>query len=83
MVANWAFGEKEDGSDSVPDADAEGMRIFMEARQHLPRSVFGAECWQRIAGPLWPKVVYTSWRSPFQPVMQNAICLRQQRNEAH
>ncbi len=59
MVANLAFGEKEDGSDSVPDADAEEMRIFMEARRHLPKSIFDAERWQRIAGPLWPKVVYT------------------------
>jgi anaerobic selenocysteine-containing dehydrogenase len=58
MLANLAFGEKEDGSDSIPDADAEEMRIFMEARQHLPASVFDPERWERIAGALWPKVVY-------------------------
>lgn len=58
MVANLAFGEKEDGSDSVPDADDEEMRIFLEARRHLPKSVFDAERWQAIAGDLWPKVVY-------------------------
>ncbi|GAB4473197.1 MAG: molybdopterin-dependent oxidoreductase [Anaerolineae bacterium] len=59
LVANLAFGEKEDGSDSVPDADEEELRIFLKAREHLPPSVFDAERWQRIAGDLWPKVVYT------------------------
>jgi tetrathionate reductase subunit A len=58
MVANLAFGEKEDGSDSVPDADDEELRIFTEARRHLPESVYSAERWQAIAGDLWPKVVY-------------------------
>lgn len=58
MVANLAFGEKEDGSDAVPDADEEEMRIFLEARKHLSKSVFNLERWQTIAGDLWPKVVY-------------------------
>ncbi len=58
MVANLAFGEKEDGSDAVPDADEEEMRIFLEARRHLPKSVFDPERWAAIAGDLWPKVVY-------------------------
>lgn len=58
MVANLAFGEKEDGSGAVPDADDEEVRIFMEGRRHLPDSVFNAERWQTIAGDLWPKVVY-------------------------
>lgn len=58
MVANLAFGEKEDGSDAVPDADEEEMRIFLEGRRHLPDSVFNAERWQAIAGEMWPKVVY-------------------------
>jgi hypothetical protein len=40
MVANLAFGEKEDGSDGVPEADDEEVRIFMEARRHLPKTVF-------------------------------------------
>jgi anaerobic selenocysteine-containing dehydrogenase len=57
-MANQAFGEKEDGSDSVPDADAEEMRIFRAARQHLPKSVYDEARWQKIAGDLWPKVVY-------------------------
>lgn len=58
MVANLAFGEKEDGSDAVPDADDEELRIFLEARKHLPPSVFDAERWQALAGDLWRKVVY-------------------------
>ncbi len=58
MVANLAFGEKEDGSDSAPDADDEEMRIFLEARRHLPPSVFDPDRWQALAGDLWPKVVY-------------------------
>jgi len=58
MVADLAFGEKEDGSDAVPDADKEEIRIFTEARRYLPESVFSAKRWQRLAGDLWPKVVY-------------------------
>lgn len=58
MVANLAFGEKEDGSDSVPDADDEEMRIFLESRRHLPASVFDEARWKRISGDLWPKVAY-------------------------
>ena len=59
MVANVAFGEKEDGSDAVPDADAEEQRLFEQARRHLPKSVFDVERWKRIVGEaLWPKVVY-------------------------
>ncbi len=58
MVANLAYGEKSDGADSVPDADDEEMRIFMESRRHLRSSVFDAVRWQTIAGDLWPKAVY-------------------------
>ena len=58
MVANLAFGEKEDGSDSVPDADAEEIRIFITARKGIRASVFDAARWERIAGKPWPKVVY-------------------------
>jgi tetrathionate reductase subunit A len=59
LVANLAFGEKEDGSDAVPDADDEEVRIFLEARRHLPKSVFDPDRWQAIVGEaLWRKVVY-------------------------
>jgi anaerobic selenocysteine-containing dehydrogenase len=58
MMANLAFGEKEDGSDSVPDADEIEMQIFLDTHQHLPESVFSIERWQRIADANWAKVVY-------------------------
>ena len=58
MLTNLAWGEKDDGSDSVPDADEEEIRIFTESRRHLRSSVFDIERWQAIAGDLWPKVVY-------------------------
>ncbi len=57
MVANVAAGEKPD--QAVPDADEKEMKLFVEARRHLPASVFDAERWRRIVGPAWwRKVVY-------------------------
>lgn len=59
MVANLAFGEKEDGSDAVPDASAEEIKVFEAARKHLPKSVYDSARWKAIVGDeLWPKVVY-------------------------
>jgi len=59
MVANVAFGDKEDGADMVPAADAEEIRIFVESRRHLPSTVFDAERWKNVVGEkLWPHVVY-------------------------
>ena len=61
QVANIAFGEKADGSDSVPEADDEELRIFLEARRHLPKSVFDPDKWKAAVGndeSLWRKVVY-------------------------
>jgi len=61
QVADIAFGEKEDGSDSVPEADDEELRIFLDARRHLPPSVFDADKWKAAVGgdeSLWHKVVY-------------------------
>ncbi|GFP21556.1 hypothetical protein HKBW3S06_00783 [Candidatus Hakubella thermalkaliphila] len=59
MVANLAFGEEADGSEAVPDADDEEVRLFLEARKHLPKSVFDPGCWKAIVGgELWRKVVY-------------------------
>jgi hypothetical protein len=46
QVADLAFGEKEDGSDGVPEADAEEVRIFTEARRHLPKTVFDVDTWK-------------------------------------
>ncbi|MGQ9857359.1 MAG: molybdopterin-dependent oxidoreductase [Thermodesulfobacteriota bacterium] len=53
MVANVAT----DGS-PVPDADDAEVKLFLESRKHLPKSVFDAQRWQRITGSNWRKVVY-------------------------
>ncbi|RJO62438.1 MAG: molybdopterin oxidoreductase [Dehalococcoidia bacterium] len=59
MVADLAFGEKADGSDAVPDADDEEVRLFIAARSHLPKTVFDSERWKAIVGEKhWRKVVY-------------------------
>jgi tetrathionate reductase subunit A len=61
QVADIVFGEKEDGSDSIPEADDEELRIFLDARRHLPPSVFDADKWKAAVGgdeSLWRKVVY-------------------------
>ena len=61
QVANIAFGEKEDGSGAVPEADDEEMQIFLDARKHLPKSVFDPEVWKASVGgdeSLWRKVVF-------------------------
>jgi anaerobic selenocysteine-containing dehydrogenase len=58
-VGNIAFGEKPDGSQQFPDADAREMELFLTARRHLPQSVFDPERWRGIVGDaMWPKVVY-------------------------
>jgi anaerobic selenocysteine-containing dehydrogenase len=59
MVANVAYGDKPDGTEKVPAADAEEIRVFLEARRHLPKTVFDAERWRKVVGEdLWPHVVY-------------------------
>ena len=59
MVANVAFGEKEDGSDKVPAASPEEMELFTASRRHLPETVFDAARWKSVVGEsLWPHVVY-------------------------
>jgi anaerobic selenocysteine-containing dehydrogenase len=61
QVADIAFGDKEDGSDSVPEADAEEVKIFMAARKHLPKSVFDPVKWKAAVKDdesLWRKVIY-------------------------
>ncbi len=61
QVADIAFGEKEDGSDSVPEADEEEVRIFLAARRHLPKSVFDPDKWKAAVGndeSLWRKVIF-------------------------
>ena len=59
QVANLAFGETPDGSQAVPDADDRELELFLNARTHLPASVFDPARWEATAGPdLWRKVVY-------------------------
>jgi tetrathionate reductase subunit A len=58
-VANLAFGEKPDGSGALPDADERKLKIFREARRHLPATVFDEARWKKLAGDAnWAKVVY-------------------------
>lgn len=59
MVANIGFGDKPDGSEKLPAADADEMRIFQQSRRHLPPTVFDLERWKSLVGPeWWPHVVY-------------------------
>jgi anaerobic selenocysteine-containing dehydrogenase len=61
QVANIAFGEKEDGSDAVPEANDEELRIFLESRRHLPKEVFDPATWKAAIGndeKMWRRVVY-------------------------
>ena len=53
MVANIAT----DGS-PVPDADDKELKLFLDSRKHLPKTVFDAGRWEKIAGPAWRKVIY-------------------------
>jgi tetrathionate reductase subunit A len=57
MIANLAYGEKQDGDDSVQDADANELRTFLASRLHLSQAVFDQNRWQRITGEWWPKAV--------------------------
>lgn len=57
-VANLAFGEKPDGSQALPDADATELESFRKARAHLPGTVYDEARWKALVGEsLWPKVV--------------------------
>ena len=59
MVANIAFGDKPDGSEKVPAASAEEIRIFEKSHQFLPATVYDLNRWKAVVGPeLWPHVVY-------------------------
>ncbi len=60
MIANIAFGEAADGSEAVPEASDEEIRIFKEARRHLPKAVYDYERWKKAVGDeaLWRRTVY-------------------------
>jgi tetrathionate reductase subunit A len=59
FAANLAFGDKEDGSQMLPEATEEELAIFRKARAHLPKSVFDEEKMKASVGDesLWLRVV--------------------------
>ncbi len=61
MVANLAFGDKEDGSDAVPEADDEELAVFRAARAHFSKVMFDEARWKKAIGDdesLWRRVIY-------------------------
>jgi anaerobic selenocysteine-containing dehydrogenase len=73
MVANLAFGEKEDGSDAVPAADDAELEIFRRARRFLPASVYDEATWKAAIGSdenLWRQVVYVLNRGGRYPAYE-------------
>jgi tetrathionate reductase subunit A len=54
MVANIAT---DDGA-AVPDADDKELKLFLDSRAHLPKTVFDPVRWEKICGKNWRKVVY-------------------------
>lgn len=54
MVANIAT---DDGA-AVPDADDKELKLFLDSRTHLPKTVFDPDRWEKICGQNWRKVVY-------------------------
>ncbi len=58
-VANLAHGEREDGTEAVPDADDRELELFRQSRRHLTETTFDEQRWHRIVGDrMWRKVVY-------------------------
>ena len=56
-VANIAAGDAP--TDGVPQADAEELRIFREARKSMPPAVFDEAKWKRAVGEAnWARTVY-------------------------
>jgi anaerobic selenocysteine-containing dehydrogenase len=59
MVANLAFGDDTAGKEIVPDVDDADLKVFLDGRRHLPKTVFDAAYWERLVGTdWWRKVVY-------------------------
>ena len=52
MAANVASGDGPQ-TDWVPEASAEELQIFLQARAHLPSDVFDAAKWEAAAGTDW------------------------------
>ncbi|MFQ5956572.1 MAG: molybdopterin-dependent oxidoreductase [Candidatus Brocadiales bacterium] len=61
MVANIAWGDKH--KDRVRTAGPADMDLFMKSRQHLPKSIFEAERWQKVVGNKhWRRALYVLLR---------------------
>jgi anaerobic selenocysteine-containing dehydrogenase len=59
MAANIAYGDSSTGTDVCPDATDEETQIFLNARKHLPKSMFDEARWSAAVGSnWWKKVVY-------------------------
>jgi anaerobic selenocysteine-containing dehydrogenase len=61
QVANIAFGEKEDGSDAVPEADGDEVALFLAGRRHLPKAMFDPDVWKAALGGdenLWKRAIF-------------------------
>lgn len=59
LCANLAFGEKDDASQSLPEASDEEINVFIKARKHLPKPVFDLKRWKESAGEQhFKRVVY-------------------------
>jgi tetrathionate reductase subunit A len=54
MAANVAGGR-----DPVPDADEAEVKLFLQSRRHLPKTVFDPVRWEKVVGEKWwKKVIY-------------------------
>ncbi|GIV75234.1 MAG: molybdopterin oxidoreductase [Caldilinea sp.] len=71
QVANIAYGEKPDLADAVEEASDEEIELFLNARRHLPKTVFDVEAWKAAIDndeSLWRRVVTVLNRGGrFQP----------------
>jgi tetrathionate reductase subunit A len=70
IAANLAFGDKDDGSEALPDAPATEVQLFLDSRKHLPPSVFDEVKWKGAVGDsMWKKVIYVLNRGGrFEPL---------------
>jgi anaerobic selenocysteine-containing dehydrogenase len=71
QTANVAYGEKPELADAVAEASDEEVELFLQARRHLPKSVFDADAWKAAIDndeSLWRRVVTVLNRGGrFQP----------------
>jgi|WetSurMetagenome_2_1015567.scaffolds.fasta_scaffold24195_2 tetrathionate reductase subunit A len=42
----------------VPDAGDDEVKLFMQSRRHLPKTVYDATRWEKVSDKSWKKVVY-------------------------